>query len=131
MERFIHNENIRHYRKLLEEERYEEKRNIIRKLLAEEEAKDVPASPERPNDKSKHPRQGKTTGTNLRSTRRTVHGPTLARMRATMCSQCEEIDAKIKRLRDIATRLLDQQTLEGSARLVAELEAQKAALHPE
>lgn len=52
-------------------------------------------------------------------------------MRATMCSQCEEIDAKIKRLRDIATRLLDQQTLEGIAGLVAELEAQKAALHPE
>ncbi|MEA2921233.1 MAG: hypothetical protein QOF07_1196 [Bradyrhizobium sp.] len=36
MERFIHNENIRHYRKLLEKERDEEKRNIIRKLLAEE-----------------------------------------------------------------------------------------------
>ena len=55
MERFIRNENIRHYRKLLEEERDEEKRNIIQKLLAEEEAKDVPASSERPNDKSKHP----------------------------------------------------------------------------
>lgn len=55
MERFIRNENIRYYRKLLEEERDEEKRNIIRKLLAEEEAKDVPASSERPNDKSKHP----------------------------------------------------------------------------
>ena len=32
MERFIRNENIRFYRKLLEEERDEEKRNIIRKL---------------------------------------------------------------------------------------------------
>lgn len=40
MERFIHNENIRHYRKLLEKETDEEKRNIIRKLLAEEEARD-------------------------------------------------------------------------------------------
>ena len=47
MERFIHNENIHRYRKLLAEEQNEEKRNIIRKLLAEEEAKDVPASPGR------------------------------------------------------------------------------------
>ena len=53
MERFIHNENIRRYRKLLEEERDEEKRNTIRKLLAEEQARDVWAGP-RP-DKSKHP----------------------------------------------------------------------------
>lgn len=45
MERFIHSENIRRYRKLLEEEKNEEKRNVIRKLLAEEEAKEVPASP--------------------------------------------------------------------------------------
>ena len=45
MERFIHNENIRRYRRLLEEEQNEEQRNIIRKLLAEEEAKEVPASP--------------------------------------------------------------------------------------
>jgi hypothetical protein len=36
MERFIHNENIHHYRKLLEEETDEETRHIIRKLLAEE-----------------------------------------------------------------------------------------------
>ena len=45
MERFIHNENIRRDRRLLEEEQNEDKRNVIRKLLAEEEAKDVPASP--------------------------------------------------------------------------------------
>jgi len=45
MERFIHNENIRHYRKLLEEETNEDKRAVIRKLLAEEEAKTIsPAS---------------------------------------------------------------------------------------
>ena len=42
MERFTHNENIRRYRKLLEEEKDEEKRNIIRKLLAEEEARQIP-----------------------------------------------------------------------------------------
>jgi hypothetical protein len=32
MERFIHNENIRRYRALLESEQDEEKRNLIRKL---------------------------------------------------------------------------------------------------
>lgn len=45
MERFIHNENIRHYRRLLEEEKNEDKRALIRKLLAEEEARDVRATP--------------------------------------------------------------------------------------
>ncbi|GLR85962.1 hypothetical protein [Bradyrhizobium iriomotense] len=45
MERYIRNENIRRYRKLLEEEKDEEKRNTIRKLLAEEEAKEAPLSP--------------------------------------------------------------------------------------
>ncbi|MBB4366747.1 hypothetical protein GGD65_007821 [Bradyrhizobium sp. CIR18] len=36
MERYIQNENIRRYRKLLEEETDEEKRSTIRRLLAEE-----------------------------------------------------------------------------------------------
>jgi hypothetical protein len=44
MERYIHNENLRRYRWLLETEQDEEKRNVIRKLLAEEQAKVVPAS---------------------------------------------------------------------------------------
>jgi len=55
MERFIHNENIRRYRKLLEEERDEEKRNVIRKLLAEEEAKDVSPRSVWRRDDSKNP----------------------------------------------------------------------------
>ena len=55
MERFIHKENIRHYRHLLEQEKNEEKRNIIRKLLAEEEAKDVPADPQGPRKNPNHP----------------------------------------------------------------------------
>jgi hypothetical protein len=54
MERYIHNENIRRYRKLLELEKDEEKRNVMRKLLAEEEAMDVPASPKDRSNKSKH-----------------------------------------------------------------------------
>jgi hypothetical protein len=53
MERFIHNENIRRYRKLLEDEQNEEKRHIIQKLLTDEEAKDV-GSPER-RWNSRHP----------------------------------------------------------------------------
>jgi hypothetical protein len=54
MERFIHNENIRHYRKLLEQETNEDKRAVIRKLLAEEEAKDIPASSNEWRDNPKH-----------------------------------------------------------------------------
>lgn len=53
MERFIHNENIRRYRRLLEEEKNEDRRALIRKLLAEEEAKDV-ASPGGTPDNLKH-----------------------------------------------------------------------------
>jgi hypothetical protein len=55
MERFIHNENIRRYRKLLGEEQNEEKRNIIRKLLAEEEAKEVSARPGERRENSRNP----------------------------------------------------------------------------
>jgi hypothetical protein len=44
MQRFIREENIRRYRKLLEVEQDEDTRKIIRKLLAEEEAKDVPST---------------------------------------------------------------------------------------
>jgi hypothetical protein len=48
-----------------------------------------------------------------------------------MCSQCVEIDVKIKRLQAIARRMLDQPTLDGIAELIRELEVKKAALHPE
>lgn len=44
MERFIH-ENIRLYRRLLEEEKNEDELAFIRKLLVAEEARDVPATP--------------------------------------------------------------------------------------
>jgi hypothetical protein len=55
MERFIHDENIRRYRNLLEMEQNEDKRKMIQKLLAEEEAKDVSTRPEGRCDKSKIP----------------------------------------------------------------------------
>lgn len=54
MERFIHNENIRRYRKLLEEETDEARRNAIRKLLAEEEAREIPLQP-KPDRRTKEP----------------------------------------------------------------------------
>ena len=45
MEKFIHNQNLERYRKLLSETTDEEKRQQIAKLLAEEEAKDGPRQP--------------------------------------------------------------------------------------
>ncbi|MGY8685895.1 hypothetical protein Q2941_50645 [Bradyrhizobium sp. UFLA05-153] len=47
MERYIHNENIRRYRKLLEEETDEHKRETIRQLLTEKEAKE--SRPKKPH----------------------------------------------------------------------------------
>jgi hypothetical protein len=47
MEKFIHRQNLEHYRKLLAETTDEVKRQTLRKLLAEEEAKDRVA-PEKP-----------------------------------------------------------------------------------
>ena len=46
-----------------------------------------------------------------------------------MCSKCDERDAKIKRLEDLARRMLDPQTQKGISELIAELNAQKDALH--
>jgi uncharacterized membrane protein YukC len=47
-----------------------------------------------------------------------------------MCSQCDQINAKIERLQALASKVLDQQTLDGIAELIRELGDQKAALHP-
>lgn len=48
MQRYVHEENILLYRKLLAETRDKEKRKVIAKLLAEEEAKEPPSpSPEK------------------------------------------------------------------------------------
>ena len=44
MHRYVHEENIHLYRKVLAETTDEDKRKIILKLLAEEEAKELPAS---------------------------------------------------------------------------------------
>ena len=48
-----------------------------------------------------------------------------------MCDKCSEIDRKIAHFKDLAVRILDPQTLDGIAALIAEQEDQKATLHPE
>lgn len=48
-----------------------------------------------------------------------------------MCDKCDEIDRKIAHFKDLAARILDPQTRDGIAELIAEQEAQKATLHPE
>ena len=50
MHRFIHRENVKHYKRLLEQTADEAKRQCILKLLAEEEEK---ASDDPPTKKSK------------------------------------------------------------------------------
>jgi hypothetical protein len=45
MQRFVHNENILLYRKLLAETTDEETRKVVLKLLADEEAKELPSPP--------------------------------------------------------------------------------------
>ena len=50
---------------------------------------------------------------------------------SSMCQKCIELDKRIGRLKRIAAQLLDPATVEAAAQLVAEMEAQKKALHPE
>jgi hypothetical protein len=48
-----------------------------------------------------------------------------------MCEKCDEIDKTIERYRRIKERILDQAFVDRAKELIAELEADKAALHPE
>ena len=48
-----------------------------------------------------------------------------------MCEECKPIDERIERYRRLAKGINDPQTIDVIARMVAELEAQKKALHPE
>jgi hypothetical protein len=52
-------------------------------------------------------------------------------MDAEMCEKCVEIDKKIERYRNILRSIRDEATVDGAEKLIADLEAQKAALHPE
>jgi hypothetical protein len=48
-----------------------------------------------------------------------------------MCYKCKELDAKIQHYRRIAASINDQLTIDRIGELVARLEAEKTALHPE
>jgi hypothetical protein len=48
-----------------------------------------------------------------------------------MCEQCVEIDKKIEHYRSVASRITDQQTIDGIKGLIERMQAQKLALHPE
>jgi hypothetical protein len=48
-----------------------------------------------------------------------------------MCDKCEELDKKIERYRKIILGICDQPTVERIEALIGEMQAQKAALHPE
>jgi hypothetical protein len=47
-----------------------------------------------------------------------------------MCDQCTKIDDNIARYRRIRNQINDKRTHEAADRLISELEAKKAALHP-
>ena len=48
-----------------------------------------------------------------------------------MCEDCEKLEETIARYRRLQQQVDDQQAREAAARLVAELHAKQAALHPE
>jgi hypothetical protein len=50
---------------------------------------------------------------------------------AVMCDKCIELDRKINRYRQITERVLDPLLTEGVGKLIEQVEAEKAALHPE
>jgi hypothetical protein len=51
--------------------------------------------------------------------------------RHAMCEECTEIDRRIEHLKHLASRITDQQMLDGVDQLVAELKARKVVLHTE
>jgi hypothetical protein len=48
-----------------------------------------------------------------------------------MCKTCEEIEQTIERYRGIKERIADQALVDRARELITEMEADKAALHPE
>ena len=48
-----------------------------------------------------------------------------------MCNECNKIDDSIARYKRLKDQINDKQTKEAADRLLAELEAKKAALHTE
>ena len=48
-----------------------------------------------------------------------------------MCDECAKLDEKIDHYRTLMARVRDQLTNEGLGKLIEEMKAQKAALHPQ
>jgi hypothetical protein len=48
-----------------------------------------------------------------------------------MCEKCIEIESKMERYRRLSSGLTDEATLDGIRKLIEQMKAQKAALHPE
>jgi len=48
-----------------------------------------------------------------------------------MCDKCTDIDNTIERYRRILLAIGDQLTIDRTKEMIADLQAQKAALHPE
>ena len=48
-----------------------------------------------------------------------------------MCETCAKLDDKIRHYQGLAYHVVDQRTLDGIEKLIAEMKTQKAALHPE
>jgi hypothetical protein len=48
-----------------------------------------------------------------------------------MCEQCVEIDGKIEHYQRLSSGITDQLTLDEIKKLIEQMKAQKAALHPE
>ena len=47
-----------------------------------------------------------------------------------MCEKCEKIDRIIRRYRWIQRRILDRMTIDGTQKLIEQLEAERRGLHP-
>jgi hypothetical protein len=48
-----------------------------------------------------------------------------------MCGTCDQLDEEIGHYKKVMSAMTDQLTIERITALIAELEAQKASLHPE
>jgi hypothetical protein len=48
-----------------------------------------------------------------------------------MCNKCEELDRRTGHLRKMVEQLADPQTIEAANSLIADMEAKKAAFHPQ
>jgi hypothetical protein len=48
-----------------------------------------------------------------------------------MCDKCNQLDKKIEHYRNLIARVPDPLTVERVGELIKEMQAQKAALHPE